>query len=79
MPVLIVSDAGSSEDKEILMRNVSKTERERDRKRAKKLEKEKVRELNEQVILENQEVQYIQAFEKFLRAKIRKYWLLRRQ
>ena len=79
MPVLIVSDAGSSEDKEILMRNVSKTERERDRKRAKKLEKEKVRELNEQVILENQEVRYIQAFEKFLRAKIRKYWLLRRQ
>lgn len=76
MPVLVVSDAGSSEDKEILMRNVSKTEREMSR--AKKLEKE-VRELNEQVILENQEVQYIQAFEKFLRAKIRKYWLLRRQ
>lgn len=76
MPVLIVSDAGSSEDKEILMRNVSKTEREMSR--AKKLEKE-VRELNEQVILENQQVQYIQAFEKFLRAKIRKYWLLRRQ
>ena len=76
MSVLIVSDAGSSEDKEILMRNVSKTEREMSR--AKKLEKE-VRELNEQVILENQEVQYIQAFEKFLRAKIRKYWLLRRQ
>lgn len=76
MPVLIVSDAGSSEDKEILMRNVSKTEREMSR--AKKLEKE-VRELNEQVILENQEVQYIQACEKFLRAKIRKYWLLRRQ
>lgn len=57
------------------MWNVSKTKWEM--LGIKKLGKEKVRKLNEQVILENQEMPYIQAFEKFLRAETRKYWLLR--